>query len=85
MKNKGLLSFYNRAAINSKNYAQLGRVLKCAEASSMNSVQKHIVRHFVNMKRCIIREHKAYDYCNECIADARLLKMNVKYELGSVK
>jgi len=61
MKNKGLLSFYNRAAVNSKNYAQLGRVLKCAEASRMDSTQKYIVRHFVNMKRRIIRDHKAYE------------------------
>jgi len=59
--NKGLMLFYNRAAINSRNFAQLGRVLKCAEASSMNSVQKYIVRHFVNMKRRIIREHKVYE------------------------
>jgi len=61
MKNEGLMLFYNRAAINSKNFAQLGRVLKCAEASRMNSTQKYIVRHFVNMKRRIIREHKVYE------------------------
>jgi len=30
-------------------------------------------------------KYQGRDYCNDCIADARLLKMNVKYELGSVK
>jgi len=59
--NKGLLSFYNNAAINSKSFAQLGRVRKCVEASSMDGTQKHVALHFVNMKRRIIREHKVYE------------------------
>jgi len=61
MTNKNLMLFYNRAAINSKSFAQLGRVRKCAESSRMDSTQKYIVNHFVNMKRRILREHKAYE------------------------
>jgi len=58
MKNEGLMLFYNKAAINSKNYAQLGRVLKCTEASRMNRTQKDNVINSVNMQRRVIRWKK---------------------------
>jgi len=30
-------------------------------------------------------KYQGRDYCNDCIKDARILKMEVKNELGSVK
>jgi len=60
MKNEGLLKFYNNAALYSDYFAQLGRIRKCAESSRMNSTQKGVIRHFVDMKRGVIREHKVY-------------------------
>jgi len=32
-----------------------------------------------------MEKYQGRDYCNDCIKDARILKMNVKHELGSIK
>jgi len=58
MKNEGLLKFYKNAVRHSKSFAQLGRVLRCAEASSISSRQEDIVKHTVNRQRRVFRLRK---------------------------